>query len=148
MANIVLKDAQGQDKIYNGITSIVLPTTDGKTATFIEQTAPNYVTGSYVLTVLKADQWTEEMTYTITTDSYGVLPLNLQMGLPPVLNNPMNAKIIVENVVVISKIQNYATSFDSSIYDHSVITFSAMEIPKEDILVAIWGIENSGGTGL
>ena len=147
MANIVLKDADGQNKIYQGITSIVLPTTDGKTATFIEQTKPNYVTGGYVTTVLEASKW-NGTTYILTVNNYGILPYDLQLSIPPVLNSPANAKAMIENALIITNVINYPNSTDDIQYEYSEIYISALETPIIDIRVAIWGIENGGGESL
>ena len=145
MANVILKDSFGKDKIYSGITTIVLPTTDGKGATFVEAEAmPNYVTGNYLRAKLEASKW-DGSNYIISTDLYGELNYDLQLSIPPLLNSPINAKTIIEHALTITQVTNYYLKDELSTYDHSEIVISALNPPPIDLTVAIWGIENGGG---
>lgn len=68
MANIVLRNAAGENVTYKGITSIIFNTDDGSTVEFVEGSR-TYVLGKYTEYTLTLDKW-NGTTYTLTTTDY------------------------------------------------------------------------------
>lgn len=128
MANIVLKNASGEDIIYKGITSIKLNTEDGSVAEFVESPIV-HVIGDYVEFTLLLDNW-NGTTYTITTSEY-VNITDVQLGIPP--NSSLsNARMLIQSCLTIPGLESDESS--------TTIRIGAVKAPTSDVTVAIWGL--------
>ena len=129
MANIVLKNANGENVVYKGITSIKFNTEDGTEVEFVEQ-ATQYVQSNYIEQTLLMTNWSGT-TYTLTFDTY----LNtqaVQIGIPPESSLP-NAKLLIQNPLRISHLEKTSSSL--------TLTISALKPPTSDLIVALWGLQ-------
>lgn len=126
MANIVLRNAAGENVTYKGITSIIFNTDDGSTVEFIEGSR-TYVLGKYTEYTLTLDKW-NGTTYTLTTTDY-LNVVDAQLGIPP--NSSLdNAQTIIHSCLTIANIENNESN--------TVFTIGAVKAPTKDVTIAIW----------
>lgn len=138
MANLLLKDAEGIEREYPGVTCINFKTVEGGMATFVEDRI-NYVKGDPVEIELKAENW-NGTSYTITTSEYGAISENIQVGVPPT-SSAKNARLVVQSAITIPSVTNsYTTSNSVQTYSSSTIILVAVTAPVEDITIALWGL--------
>lgn len=129
MANIVLKNAQGENIVYRGITSIKFNTEDGTETEFVEQ-ATQYVQGDYVQETLYLADW-NGTTYTLTYSTY-LNTATVQLGIPPD-SSLFNAKLLIQHALNVSHIEKTDTAL--------TLTISALKPPTSDLTIALWGLK-------
>lgn len=126
MANIMLKDANGNDVVYKNITSIKLNTEDGSVVEFVEQPM-NYVVGNYTEKTLLLENWNGTSYYLDIPEFVNLY--DVQIGIPPNSSAP-NARMLIESCLSVPEV----TSNDSG----TSLKISALKAPTTDVIIAVW----------
>lgn len=130
MANIVLKNSEGKEQIYRGVTTLKLQTLDGSIAEFVEKPIV-YTSGEPKIIEISALSWYHSEQRISINDV--TTATNVQIGVPP--NSSLsNMEEVIKSGLRISNISISSSS------NSVVLYITATNIPTKDISVAIWGL--------
>lgn len=146
MADVVLKNAAGENVTYVGVNTVRLAKNGGGTVDFGTGGGTQYVSGSVTEVTLEASGWNgttfvKTLTYTDPTDP--VYTTGLQIGIPPTSSAANAEALRAAGITLPQATKSTSTSESEGVTTTTVtvtLTFSAIYTPSADVRIAVYGL--------